>query len=135
MKKINIAKEQLRYASVLKIVGSSGLIILIIGFIIYSTGILPTIMPISKTTLYWGLKASEFVENTNMPVGLKVITLFGYGDMFGFLGIIILAATSLICFIIILPTFIHKKDIAFVIIITIQILVLLIVISGIIGGE
>ncbi len=128
------SEEQLKYASVLQIVSLSGLGILILGFLVYVFGLLPNIVPVNKIPEYWGLRVHEFVEHTGMPTGWKWVPLLGHGDMVSFLGIVLLAAATVVCMFAVLPTFLKKKDTAYVVIVLIQIIVLALAASGMIAG-
>ncbi len=128
------SEEQLQYASVLQKVGLGGLGILILGFFVYVLGLLPNIVPVNKIPEYWNLRVSEFVEYTGMPTGWKWITLLNHGDVISFLGIVLLAAASVVCMIAVLPVFIKKKDTHYILILLIQIAVLVLAASGMITG-
>ncbi|NOZ25131.1 MAG: DUF1634 domain-containing protein [Nitrospirae bacterium] len=128
------SEEQLLYASVLQKISLGGLGLLVIGFIVYVSGILPPIVPVSKIPEYWGLRVDEFIEKTNMPVGWNWVPYITHGDILSFLGIILLAAGTVVCFAVVLPAFMRKKDTPFVIIVVIQILILLLAASGFVTG-
>ncbi len=128
------SEEQLKYASVLQKVSLGGLALLVIGFFVYLSGVLPTIVPVEKIPEYWGMRVHDFVEETGMPKGWSWLPLLGHGDIVSFLGIILLAAGTLVCFAVVLPAFLRKKDTPYVIIVFIQILILLLAASGIITG-
>ncbi len=128
------SEEQLKYASVLQTISLGGLALLVIGFIVYLSGILPTLVPADKIPQYWGMRVHEFVEKTGMPTGWSWVPLLNHGDIVSFLGIILLAAGTIVCFAVVLPTFARKKDIPYVFIVIIQILILLLAASGFITG-
>lgn len=134
MNKMKPSEEQLSFASILQSISLGGLGILLVGFIVYLSGLLPTFVPASKIPQYWGLRVDEFVEKTGVPTGWHWVPLIHHGDMVAFIGIVILAATSLMAFIFILPTFVKKKDWAYSVIIALQIIVLLLAASGLISG-
>jgi len=128
------SEEQLKYASVLQTVSLGGLFVLIAGFVVYLSGLFPSIVPVSRIPEYWGLRVHEFVEKTGMPVGWKWVSFLNHGDMMSYLGIVLLAAATLLCFLVVIPSFAKKKDTPYVVIIIIQILVLLLAASGVISG-
>ncbi len=134
MKKTQPSEEQLKYASVLQAVSLSGLGILLVGFLVYLSGLLPTVIPVNQIPQYWNLRVHEFIEKTGAPTGWSWISLLDHGDVVSFIGVVFLAAGSLICFCIILPSFLKKKDIPFSLIIFIQVIILLLAASGIITG-
>jgi len=128
------SEEQLKYASVLQKVGLGGLALLVIGFVVYVSEILPAFVPVNEIPRLWGLRVNEFVEKTGMPTKWDWVPLLRYGDMVSFLGIILLAAATLVCFIAVLPAFLKKKNTPYTVIIIVQIIVLLLAASGIITG-
>ena len=135
MNKLKPSEEQLRFASVLQSVSLGGLGVLLLGFAVYVSGMLQTFVPASEIPQYWGLRVDEFIEKTGMPTGWNWVPLLNHGDMVALIGIVLLAATSMISFAVILPTFLKKKDTSYSVIIVLQILVLLLAASGIIAGE
>ncbi len=128
------SEEQLKYASILQVVGLTGLGILIVGFFIYVLGLLPNIVPVKKIPQYWNMRVHDFVEYTGMPTGWGWVTHLNRGDVLSFLGIVLLAAATIICMIVVLPTFIKKRDVPYILILLIQIIVLILAASGIISG-
>ncbi len=128
------SEEQLQYAGILQKISLGGLGVLIIGFIVYVAGILPNIVPVQKIPELWGLRVDEFIEKTGMPTGWGWVPLLNNGDMLSFLGVIVLSAASLICFCMVLPAFIKKKDTPLVVIVSLQIIILLLAASGLIAG-
>ncbi len=135
MNKLKPSEEQLKFASVLQSISLGGLGVLLLGFAVYVSGILQTFVPASRIPQYWGLRVDEFIEQTGMPTGWDWVPLLNHGDMVSNIGIVLLAATSMLSFAVILPTFLKKKDTAYSVIIVLQILVLFLAASGIIVGE
>lgn len=134
MNKMKPSEEQLSFASILQSISLGGLVVLVLGFIVYLSGLLPTFVPAAEIPQYWGLRAHDFIEKTGMPTGWHWVALLRHGDIVAFVGIVLLAATSLLSFIFILPAFLKKKDRAYSAIIVLQIIVLLLAASGLISG-
>lgn len=135
MNKLKPSEEQLKFASVLQSISLGGLGILLLGFIVYVSGFLPSFVPVDKIPEYWGLRVDEFIEKAGMPTGWHWVPLLNHGDMVALIGVVMLAATSMISFVVILPVFLKKKDTAYAVIIVLQVIVLLLAASGIIVGE
>jgi len=135
MNKLKPAEEQLRFASVLQTISLGSLGILLIGCVVYVSGILPSFVPVSKIPQYWGLRVDEFIEKAGMPTGWHWVPLLNHGDMVALIGVVLLAATSMLSFIMILPTFLKKKDTSYSVIVVLQIIILLLAASGMIVGE
>ena len=128
------SEEQLKYASVLQKVSLGGLALLLLGFAVYLSGALPTLVPVERIPEYWGMRVHDFVQRTGMPTGWQWVRLLHHGDIVSFLGIVLLAASTLVCFAAVLPVFLRKKDTAYTVILIVQIGILLLAASGVITG-
>jgi hypothetical protein len=139
------SEEQLTYAAILNIGMWIGLALLVVTFIIYLSGIVPSYIPIEKLSEIpqgsnvpnWGMRAHEFNEAFNIPTGWGWLSQVGKGDYLNFVGIAILAGLSVLCYLVILPILIRKKDTAYVVIAILEVAVLVIAASGILraGGH
>ncbi|MFA4828296.1 MAG: hypothetical protein WC855_11955 [Thermodesulfovibrionales bacterium] len=139
------SEEQLAYAGVLNIGMWIGLALLVITFILYISGVLPSYVPIEKLSEipqgsnvpYWGMRAHEFNQAFNVPTGWGWTSLVAKGDYLNFVGIAMLGGLSILCYLVILPILIRKKDTAYVVIAIFEVLVLALAASGILkaGGH
>jgi hypothetical protein len=140
-----VSEEQLAYAGVLNSGMWIGLALLIVFFIVYISGLLPSYIPIedlSKTppgskTAYWSMRAHDFNQAFNVPTGWGWVRLAGKGDYLNFVGIAMLGGLSILCYLVILPILIRKKDTSYVVIAVLEVAVLLLAASGILkaGGH
>jgi len=125
--------EQITYANLL-FYGSWGAIaILLITFFVYVSGVFESYIPINEISQYWSMPVSQYVKEANIPIGWGWATLIGKGDFLNFIGIVLLAGMTIVCYIVILPYYIKQKDIAFVVLIILEVLVLCLGASGIFG--
>jgi hypothetical protein len=124
------SEEQLVYAGVLNKGMWIGLAALIITFIVYISGILPTFVPIEDLPKYWGMRVHEFNHQLHAPTGWSWLAYVGKGDYLNFIGIAILSGLTILCYIVILPILKRKKDNAYVVIAVIEVLVLALAASG-----
>lgn len=124
-------EEQLAYAKFLNKGAWIGLICLLITFIVYISGILPNVIDLDKTHLYWRQSVAEYIKNPNIPLGWNWVFLLNNGDMLNFIGIAVLCGITIICYIRILPIFIRKKDTFYFVIAILEIAILLLAASGI----
>ena len=139
------SEEQLAYAGVLNIGMWVGLALLVVTFILYISGVLPSYVPIEKLSEipqgsnvpYWGMRAHEFNQAFNVPMGWGWTSLVGKGDYLNFVGIAMLGGLSILCYLVILPILLRKKDTAYVVIAILEVLVLALAASGILkaGGH
>lgn len=131
------SEEQIAYANILNIGMWIGLLILVVTFIVYVSGIFQSFVPIEELPKYWGLKVKDYLHTLNAPSGWGWATLIGKGDYLNYVGIAILAGLTIICYLVILPILLRKKDIPYVVIAIIEVAVLLLAASGILkaGGH
>lgn len=139
------SEEQLAYAKILNKGMWIGLALLIVTFLIYISGILPSYVPIEKLSEipagsnvpYWGMRAHEFNQAFNIPTGWGWLAHVGKGDYLNFVGIAMLAGLSILCYLSVLPILIRKKDTPYVVIAILEIAVLVLAASGILksGGH
>ncbi|MEW6416786.1 MAG: hypothetical protein AB1480_01535 [Nitrospirota bacterium] len=131
------ASEQIAYANILNIGMYLGLILIVVTFIIYMLGILPSFISPQEIPNYWTMKSGDFIHNLGAPTGWGWLAMAGKGDYLNFVGIALLAGLTVLCYLVILPILMRKKDIPYVVIAIIEIAVLVLAASGILksGGH
>ncbi|MEW6674741.1 MAG: hypothetical protein AB1348_01765 [Nitrospirota bacterium] len=129
--------EQIAYANILNIGMYIGLAIITVTFIVYVFGILPSFISPQEIPKYWTMKSGDFIHDLGAPTGWGWAALIGKGDYTNFIGIAILGGLTILCYIVILPILMQKKDIPYVVIAIIEIAVLVLAASGILkaGGH
>jgi len=129
--------EQVAYAKILDKGMKLGLLLLIISFVLYLSGILSPYIPVNDLPKYWGMSVHKYLEATGIPTGWSWISMVGKGDFINFIGITFLAGVTIICYLRIIPILFSQKDIAYGIIAIIEVLVLVLAASGILksGGH
>jgi hypothetical protein len=137
MEKNKASEEQMAYAGVLNIGMWFGLAVLVLTFIVYVSGILPTHVPINDLPKYWTMRVHDFNHALHAPTGWGWLAYVGEGDYLNFIGIAMLSGLTILCYIVILPILIRKKDRAYIAIAIAEILVLSLAASGILkaGGH
>jgi hypothetical protein len=130
---LKATEEQVLYAKILNIGMLIGLIGLVVAFIIYCAGILEPLIPLEKVQTYWVLSVYEYLEQSGIQAGWAWFGKLQFGDMLNFLPIAFLSLLTIVCYIAILPGLIRKKDTAYVVIAVLEIIVLTIAASGILG--
>jgi len=125
--------EQIRYADLLFYGSWAAIGLMLITYVVYVAGILEPHVPVDKLPEYWRLPVHHYVEEAKIPLGWDWLRLIGAGDFLNFLGLVLLAGMTIICFLLLLPAYIRQKDIAFTIIVIVEILVLCLGASGILG--
>jgi hypothetical protein len=131
--------EQLLYARVLEIGMYLGLIVLFITFGLYVSGVVEPVVPLDQVSSYWNQGVHEYLEAVNRdhlhmghpPTGWAWVTLLGNGDFLNFVGIAMLGGITIVCYLVIFPVLLRKRDYAFAAMTLIEVLVLSLAASGV----
>lgn len=131
------SEEQIVYANLLNKGMWIGLALLIITFIIYLSGALPSQVPIEELSQHWGKRSAVFNKTLNIPIGWGWLTNVGKGDYLNFIGIAVLSGLTIACYAVIMPILRRKRDMAYFYIALAEVLVLTLAASGILksGGH
>ena len=134
---VKASGEQMLYANILNKGMIVGIIVLLVTYAIYVSGLLPTFIPVEDVPRYWNMSVAAFTHELGTPTGWGWLNSIGTGDYLNFVGIAILAAVSIACYASIVPGLLRKKDTVLVIIVILEILVLCFAASGILksGGH
>ena len=127
-------EEQVLYANILNKGMAIGLIGLIITFIIYGAGILDPVIPLEEVQNYWVMPVADYLEQTGIHAGWAWLGNLGKGDMLNFLPIAFLSLLTIVCYLAILPGLMRKKDTAYVVLVIVEVVVLTVAASGILGS-
>lgn len=127
-------EEQVLYANILNKGMLVGLIGLVVTFIIYGAGILTPKIPLADVQNYWVMPVSDYLEQSGIHAGWAWLGNLGYGDMLNFLPIAFLSLLTIVCYIAIIPGLLRKKDTAYVALAVIEVIVLIVAASGILGA-
>jgi len=127
-------EEQLLYAKILDKGMILGLIGLVITFTVYALGILEPKIPIDQVQNYWVMPVSDYLQQTGIHAGWAWLGNLGQGDMLNFLPIAFLSLLTIVCYLAILPGLMRKKDTAYVVLVIVEVVVLTVAASGILGS-
>lgn len=133
-KKAHATEEQLLYANILNKGMAFGLLGLVITFAIYAFGIFTPVIPLGEVQNYWVLPVDKYLELTGIQKGWAWAGLLGKGDMLNFLPIAFLSGVTILCYLAILPGLLRKKDKAYAVLVILEVLVLCLAASGLVGG-
>jgi hypothetical protein len=125
--------EELRYAKVLQIATRLGLVLLVLSFLVYMSGLVPALVPVDQLSQYWGLSAREFVTATHTPTGWAWVGLVGYGDVLNVAAIAFLGGVSGLCLLAVLPLLVRRGDWVHVLVALAQIAVLVLSASNLLS--
>ena len=127
------SSEQLTYAAVLHWSTIAGFIVLIVTFVCYTLGWLPSYVPLERLPQLWGLSATEYLKATGTPTGWNWLFMMAKGDFASQLGIAILSGCSIACIAAIIPAYAKTRNIIYIAICILEIAVLVLSASGIFG--
>ena len=132
-------EEQLLYASILEKGMYTGLVLLLVTFVLYLTGIMEPAIPIEQLPNYWVMSVHDYSEAINhnflhrehVITGWGWLAVVGKGDFVNFLGIALLSGVTIVCYIGILPTLLRTKQKAYFWIAITEVVILALAASGI----
>lgn len=126
--------EQLRYARVLDWSSKVGLVVLLLSFGAYLTGLVEAHVPPERLPELWVHPVGRYLELTQSPIGWGWLSLIHLGDMAGLLGIAILSGGSVACLLALVPLYAARGDRAFVVICLAEVAVVVLAASGWLSG-
>jgi hypothetical protein len=125
--------EQIAYANILFIGAWTGIVLMVITYLIYIGGILAPHVDVALITRNWDKGVDEFLEMTHSPHGWGWIALLGKGDFLNFLGVGLLAVLTIICYLLLIAGYKKRGDWAYFAIAILEVAVLSLAASGILG--
>ena len=126
--------EQILYARLLEKGMYIGLLILLITFGLYAFGIMDPYIPMNKISKYWTMDVNSYLHDANIKAGWAWVGMIKYGDFVNFIGIAILAGVTILCYAAIVPTLMRSKDTIYVVLAILEVIVLSVAASGILGA-
>ncbi len=131
---VEAGPEQLRYAGVLEKGMLLGLLILLLTYFLYVTGIMGPYVPLETLPVYWGDQVGRYLHEVDIPTGWSWLGMLRYGDFLNFVGIATLAGVTIFCYAAIVPMLWRRRDRTYAILAVLQILVLCVAASGLLGS-
>ncbi|MDX2446080.1 MAG: hypothetical protein QNK29_02640 [Desulfobacterales bacterium] len=131
---VKASQEQIIYANLLIIGVWVGIAVLVTTYAIYLTGLLPSHVDMSLIPKIWGKSVTEYLEITHSPHGWGWVALLAKGDFINYIGLALLALMTIFCFMVLLKGYIREKNWIFSVIAFLEITVLSIAASGILGS-
>jgi len=124
--------EQVRYAKVLEKGMYLGLVCLFVTFALYVSGIMRPYVPRDELAQHWQKNVQEYLTEAEIQAGWSWVGMLGYGDFVNYIGVVILAGATILCYLAILPLLIKKKDTIYAVLVVLEVIVLVVAASGII---
>lgn len=126
--------EQTLYARVLDWGSRVGLVVLVLSFAAYLSGLMASHVPPERLPELWIHPVGRYLELTQSPTGWGWLSMIHLGDMAGLLGIAILAGGSVACLLALVPLYAARRDRAFVAICLAEVAVVVLAASGWLAG-
>ena len=133
-KSMQAGPEQLLYAKVSEKGMFFGLLLLILTYIIYATGIVKPFVAFNDTTRFWSMNVHDYLKVTGIHPGWAWLGLIRYSDFLNFVPIAILAGVTIICFLSIVPVLWKQDDKVFAGLALLEAVILSVAASGILGS-
>jgi hypothetical protein len=125
--------EQIVYATVLEKCMYAGLALLLLTFALYTLGIVRPYIPLGEVSNYWSHGVTEYLHMTDIEAGWSWIRMLRYGDFLNYVPIAILAGTTVVCYLAIVPTLVRRKDKTYAILALLEAVILSVAASGVLG--
>lgn len=125
--------EQIIYANILSIGAWTGIVLLITSYSLYVFGVITPHVDVELVARSWHLGIHDYIQVTNSPDGWSWLYLLGRGDYLNFIGLTLLALLTIFCYLVLLPGYIRRKDKAYAVICIVEVLVLSLAASGLLG--
>ena len=130
---VETCTEQLRYARVLEKGMLFGLAVLFLSFLLYVLGVVEPFIPLHKIADYWSLDVNTYLDRAGVEGGWSWVGLLGYGDFLNFVGIAVLAGTTILCYVAIVPILWRSHDSIYLALVIVEVIVLSVAASGLLG--
>ncbi len=125
--------EQVLYASVLEKGMLFGMLLLLITYVVYVSGILEPYVPLADVHKYWTMNVHDYLHETRIEPGWAWLKLVRYGDFLSFVAIALLAGVTIICFLGIIPLLLKQNDKLYAFLSVLEVIILCVAASGILG--
>ncbi|WP_029896533.1 DUF1634 domain-containing protein [Desulfohalovibrio reitneri] len=126
--------EQITYANILFLGAWTGIALLVVTYFIYLTGILEPHSTIRAVIDSWTHGVHHYQQATDAPSGWGWAALLNTGDYLNFIGLALMALLTIVCYLVLLPGFIRQRDWTYTIICVLEVLVLCLAASGLLGS-
>ena len=131
---LNASPEQMLYAKFLEKGMYLGLALLLFTFALYASGIMKPYIPLNDVSKYWPHGVNDYLHMANIKAGWSWIGMLRYGDFINFVPIAILGGITIFCFLTIVPTLFRNGDKVYAILALLEVVILTIAASGILGS-
>lgn len=128
------SKEQIIYANLLLMGMLAGIMVMIVTYAIYLTGLLPSHVDLTTISTNWDKGIHEYLAITHSPHGWGWLALLGKGDFINYLGLVLLGVMTILCYTVLVRGYFRERNWIFTVISILEIVVLCVAASGVLGG-
>lgn len=125
-----VSRQQTRYANILQICSWAGIGLMVITFLLYMSGVLSPVIKPSELPLYWGMNVHEYASATQAASGWMWMKQINHADYLSLIGLAFLGLVSMLGYLSLLPGYLRKKDIPYVTMVGLEIIVICLAASG-----
>jgi hypothetical protein len=125
--------DQACYARLLAWGGWTGFAVLVLGFFVYISGLLPALIDVDALPRVWALSARELAEQEGHPSGWRWLTLLGHGDIVNLMGIALIASCSIVPLVAVTALYWRVRERLYALLAAAQVLVLVVAASGLVS--
>lgn len=127
--------EQIAYANLLFLGAWAGILLMFLTYFIYATGIMSPHVPMETIIQNWDKGVSEYLHITDSPHGWGWVSMLNKGDFLNYLGMVLLAIMTIICYLsTLLPAYLKRKERVYLVICILEVVVLSAAASGFLGS-
>jgi len=135
-----VPQEQITYANLLFYGAWLGIFIMVVTYVIYAAGVLTPHVPVDELPRAWKMSVTEYVHAYDIPLGWGWVNHIGFGegghgdgDFLNFIGIGMLAGLTIVCYLTLIPVYARRREFVFFSIVVLEIIVLTVAASGVLG--
>lgn len=132
-KQQHASEAQLGYANVLCHGVRIAFVLMVATFCIYIFDLIPPKVPIAELINHLQKPAEEYSADLGLPLGWGWVKLLPASDYLNYVGITLLSGLTVVALIRLLPSYIKSKNVAYVAIISLELVVLLTAASGVLN--
>ena len=126
--------EQVVYATLLFYGAWTAILVMMLTYLLYVSGILDPHVEVSQVTQNWDTRVSEYLAATHSPHGWGWANLLHKGDFANYIGLALIALLTIFCYLFLIVGYGRRKDWIYFAISVIEVVVLSLAASGIFGS-
>lgn len=110
-----------------------GLVLLLLTFVIYVSGLMDSYIAPTELDDFWSLSVREYIEAAEIETGWGWLGMLHYADFLNFVGVAFLASVTLLCYVAIIPVLLREGKTIYAVLAIVQVVVLALAASGVVG--